>query len=86
VQQPSENSPSTAPPPDPAPLTALTPREREVAALVTEGLSNAEIAQRLVLTEGTVANHLAHIMRRLGARNRVRVAMWAIRQGLYSPE
>ena len=60
----------------------LTPRELEVAALVAEGLTNAEIAQRLVLSPGTVANHLAHIMRALGTRNRVQVAVWALRQGL----
>ena len=64
------------------PIETLTPREREVAALVTGGLSNAEIAARLVLSPGTVANHLAHIMRALRAKNRVQVAVWAVERGL----
>lgn len=65
------------------PESPLTAREREIAALVAGGLSNAEIAERLVLTPGTVGNHLGHIMRRLGARNRVQVAVWAVEHGLY---
>ena len=64
-------------------VTAITPREREVAALIAEGLTNAEIARRLVLTSGTVSNHLSHIMRALGLRNRVQVAVWAVEQGLH---
>lgn len=60
----------------------LTPREREVAALIAEGLSNAEIARRLTVTKGTVANHLAHIMRALRVRNRVGVAVWAVEHGV----
>jgi DNA-binding NarL/FixJ family response regulator len=63
----------------------LTPREREVATLVAEGCTNAEIAVRLVLTPGTVANHLAHIMRAIKARNRVQLAVWAVAHGLRSP-
>jgi DNA-binding NarL/FixJ family response regulator len=70
--------PSVAPP-----IATLTPREREVAAPVAEGLTNAEIAWRLVLTPGTVSNHVAHVMRALGARNRVQVAVWAVEQGLH---
>jgi DNA-binding NarL/FixJ family response regulator len=75
-QPPSDRDEST--------LTAdvLTPREREIAALVAEGLSNAEIAERLVLSPGTVGNHLGHILRALGARNRVQVAVWAVKHGL----
>lgn len=53
----------------------ITPREREVAELITEGLRNEEIAARLVLTPGTVANHVAHIMAKLGAQSRVQVAV-----------
>jgi DNA-binding NarL/FixJ family response regulator len=60
----------------------LTPRELEVAALVAEGLTNAEIAERLVLSPGTVGNHIAHIMRALGLRNRVLVALWAAEHGV----
>ena len=64
------------------PTSPLTPREREVAALVAEGLGNATIAQRLALTENTVARHLAHTMRRLGTRNRGQVAVWVAEHGL----
>jgi DNA-binding CsgD family transcriptional regulator len=64
----------------------LTPREREVAALVAEGLSNAEIAERLTVSAGTVGNHVGHILRALGARNRAHIAAWAVRQGLDGPE
>lgn len=58
---------------------SLTRREREIAALVGQGLSNREIGERLVLTPGTVANHVAHIMRRIGLRSRVEIAVWWMR-------
>ncbi len=64
-------------------VAVLTARQREVAVLVAEGLTNAEIARRLVLTSGTVANHLEHILRRLEVRGRTQVAMWAVQHGLY---
>jgi len=64
-------------------VAVLTARQREVAVLVAEGLTNAEIARRLVLTPGTVANHLEHILRRLEVRGRTQVAMWAVQHGLY---
>jgi DNA-binding CsgD family transcriptional regulator len=67
------------------PTSCLTPREREVAALVAEGLSNAEIGERLMLRPGAVSSHLGNIMRRLGVRSRIRVAIWAVRQGLDQP-
>jgi DNA-binding NarL/FixJ family response regulator len=63
----------------------LTRREREVAALVAEGLTNVEIGDRLVVTPGTVANHVRHISKRLGLRNRVQLAVWAVEHGLYRP-
>ena len=59
----------------------LTPREREVAALVAAGLSNREIAGRLVITERTAENHVAHILDRLGFRTRVQVAAWVAGRG-----
>ena len=67
------------------PNPPLTPREREVVGLLAEGLSTAEIAERLRLTPGTVSSHLRTIMRKLGVRNRVQVAVWAVRQGLDRP-
>src|SRR5690349_1377065 len=55
-------------------LSALTAREREVAVLIASGYSNQQIAERLVLTRGTVANHVAHILGKLGVANRTSVA------------
>ena len=57
-------------------LEVLTPRQREVAGLVAQGLTNAEIADLLVRAEGTVANHVQDIMRRLGLRRRTQLAVW----------
>lgn len=57
-------------------LEELTPRQREVAALVAQGLTNAEIAGRLLLSRGTVANHVQDIIRRLGVRRRSQLAAW----------
>jgi DNA-binding CsgD family transcriptional regulator len=64
-------------------LGLLTRRQQEVAALVAEGLSNAEMAARLVLVEGTVANHVEAILRRLGFKSRSQIAVWAVEHGLY---
>ncbi|MBE9141400.1 response regulator transcription factor [Nodosilinea sp. LEGE 07088] len=55
----------------------LTPREREVLALIGQGASNREIAQALFLTEGTVKNHVTHILGRLGLRDRTQAALLA---------
>jgi len=55
-------------------LEGLTPRECEVAALVARGYTNQQIANALVLTAGTVANHVAHVLYKLGATNRTQVA------------
>ena len=67
-------------PVDPPPAEALTRRELEIVQFVAQGLTNMEIAQRLVLETGTVANHVQHIMRKLDVRTRVRVATWAVEQ------
>lgn len=63
--------------------SGLTPRQREVAALIAGGLTNEQIARRLVLTSGTVGNHVQSILRRLGAHSRVEVATLAAEVGLY---
>ncbi len=60
----------------------LTRREEEVAALVAQGLSNREIAQRLFITEGTAENHVQHIFNKLGFGSRTQVAVWAVEHGL----
>jgi DNA-binding CsgD family transcriptional regulator len=64
-------------------VARLTRRQQEVAACVAEGLTNDEIAQRLVVTPGTVANHMEDILRRLQLKNRSSLATWAVEHGLY---
>ena len=62
--------------------SVLTPRELDVLKLVAQGLSNPDIAQRLVLSEHTVHRHLANILRKLGLSSRAAAAAWGVRTGL----
>jgi predicted ATPase/DNA-binding CsgD family transcriptional regulator len=62
--------------------SVLTSRERDVLTLVAQGLSNADIARRLVLSEHTVHRHLATILRKLGLSSRAAAAAWGVRTGL----
>jgi HD-GYP domain-containing protein (c-di-GMP phosphodiesterase class II) len=63
----------------------LTPREREVLGHVARGLSNRQIAQKLVLSEKTVRNHVEHTYAKIGAGNRVGASLYALQHGLVSP-
>ena len=63
-----------APPVEDASLDVLTPRQREVLQLITEGLSNKEIGRQLTVAEGTVKMHVATILKAIGANNRAHAA------------
>jgi DNA-binding NarL/FixJ family response regulator len=73
-----------AEPADPR-LSELTDRERQVLELVARGLSNAEIAEELVIEETTVKTHTKRIVSKLGVRGRVQAVIFAYEQGLVTP-
>jgi DNA-binding CsgD family transcriptional regulator len=63
-------------------VTPLTPRQCEVAALIAAVYTNGQIAVGLVITRGTVANHVEHMLNRLGFRSRAQIAAWAAQRRL----
>jgi DNA-binding NarL/FixJ family response regulator len=66
-------------------LDALTDREREVVSLVAEGLSNDEIAERLIMSSATAKTHVSRAMIKLGARDRAQLVVFAYESGLVRP-
>lgn len=60
---------------------ALSPREREILALITEGLGNAEIAERLSISDKTVRNHVSHLFDKLGVWTRAQAIVFARDRG-----
>ena len=69
-------------PPASADLASLTPREREVLALLGRGMSNRELADTLVVSEKTVKTHVSSILMKLGVHDRTQAALLAVREGL----
>ena len=72
-------------PTPPASLDELTTREREVLELLARGLSNAEICDRLVITEATTKTHVARILQKLELRDRIQAVIYAYEAGIVTP-
>ena len=72
---------TSAPAPSKADKSPLTPRETEVARLVSDGLSNADIAHRLVISQRTAETHVENILRKLGFSSRAAIASWIASRG-----
>jgi DNA-binding CsgD family transcriptional regulator len=67
------------------PSIPLTPREREIAGLVAQGLTNRQIAEQLIISERTVDAHVANILSKLDFNSRAQIAAWAAKRGLATP-
>jgi DNA-binding NarL/FixJ family response regulator len=70
----------------PAEMDLLTPREREVLILLAQGLSSSEVSRQLYISEATVKTHLAHVMAKLGVRDKAQAVIAAYQSGLVRVE
>ena len=82
VEEFTRHRPAPAPPPA---LSDLTARETEVLELLARGLSNAEICERLVISEATTKTHVARILQKLGLRDRIQAVIYAYETGVVTP-
>jgi len=77
-------APNSSSPPDE--LQGLTDREREVLEQIARGLTNREIAEKMVISEKTVKTHVSNLLDKLGLEDRTRAAIWALKHGLGSKD
>jgi len=82
VEEFARHRPAPVPPPA---LADLTARETEVLELLARGLSNAEICERLVVSEATTKTHVARILQKLGLRDRIQAVIYAYEAGVITP-